>query len=292
MERKNVIGYSAYSESSYPALSQNEEFAYHYTIKKMAGEIVSTDTANPIMSAENERLKVFLHALLFVGGFALVFIVGWGGSVTLVGQFFGAYKRIIAQIGGVVVIAFGLATLGVIRLPWFYADTRAEFTGQRGTFGGSALMGIFFAAGWSPCIGATLGAILTMGLSQQTVGQAMWLASGYSLGLGIPFLALALGLERATGWIKRVSRYRRVIQIASGIFIITIGILLFTNTMSLIAIWAFKNGLYVEKFALFAAAPTYFTAILAGLLSFLSPCVLPLVPAYLGYLSGHTFQKA
>jgi len=258
----------------------------------MAGETVSTDTANPLMSAENERLKVLLHALLFVAGFAVVFIVGWGGSVTLVGQFFGAYKRTIAQIGGVVVIAFGLATLGVIRLPWFYADTRAEFTGQRGTFGGSALMGIFFAAGWSPCIGATLGAILTMGLSQQTVGQAMWLASGYSLGLGIPFLVMALGLERATGWIKRVSRYRRVIQIASGVFIITIGILLFTNTMSLIAIWAFKNGLYVEKFALFAAAPTYFTAIFAGLLSFLSPCVLPLVPAYLGYLSGHTFQKA
>lgn len=254
--------------------------------------MVSTDTANPIMSAENERLKVFLHALLFVAGFALVFIVGWGGSVTLVGQFFGAYKSIIAQIGGVVVIAFGLATLGVIRLPWFYADTRAQFSGLGGTFGGSALMGIFFAAGWSPCIGATLGAILTMGLSQQTVGQAMWLASGYSLGLGIPFLAMALGLERATGWIKRVSRYRHAIQIASGVFMIAIGILLFTNTMSWIAIWAFRNGLYVEKFTLFAAAPTYFTAILAGLLSFLSPCVLPLVPAYLGYLSGHTLQKA
>jgi cytochrome c-type biogenesis protein len=253
---------------------------------------VSTNTANPLIRSENERLKVFLHALLFVAGFSVVFIVAWGGSVTLVGQFFGAYKRIIAQIGGVIVILFGLATMGVIRLPWFYADTRTQFSGRSGTFGGSALMGIFFAAGWSPCIGATLGAILTMGLSQQTVGQAMWLASGYSLGLGIPFLAMALGLDRATGWIKRVCRYRRAIQIASGIFIITIGILLFTNTMTLIAIWAFKNGLYVERFALFAAAPTYLTAILAGLLSFLSPCVLPLVPAYLGYLSGHTFQKA
>jgi cytochrome c-type biogenesis protein len=153
-------------------------------------------------------------------------------------------------------------------------------------------MGIFFAAGWSPCIGATLGSILTMGLSQQTVGQAMWLASGYSLGLGIPFLAMALGLERATGWIKGMRKYRQAIKIASGVFMIVIGILLFTNTMSLIAIWAFKNGFYVEKFALFAAAPTYLTAIVAGLLSFLSPCVLPLVPAYLGYLSGHTFQKA
>jgi cytochrome c-type biogenesis protein len=249
-------------------------------------------TTVPLAPPQNDRLKIFVHALLFVAGFSLVFIVGWGGSVTLVGQFFGAYKRVIAQIGGIIVIMFGLAILEVIRIPWFYADTRAQYAGQRGTYGGSALMGIFFAAGWSPCIGATLGAILTMGLSQQTVGQAMWLASGYSLGLGIPFLAMALGLERATGWVKRLGRYHRAIQIASGIFIIAIGILLFTNTMTLIAIWAFKNGYYVEKFARFAAAPTYFTAILAGLLSFLSPCVLPLVPAYLGYLSGYTFQKS
>src|SRR6266487_5327136 len=252
---------------------------------------MTTETTSPLSILQSDRLRIFLHALLFVAGFSLVFIIGWGGSVTLLGQVFGAYKRVIAQIGGLVVIIFGLATLGVIRIPWFYADTRAQYTGQRGTYGGSALMGIFFAAGWSPCIGATLGAILTMGLSQQTVGQAMWLASGYSLGLGIPFLGMALGLERATGWIKRISPYRRAIQIASGVFIIVIGILLFTNTMSLIAIWAFKNGFYVEKFALFAAAPTYLTAILAGLLSFLSPCVLPLVPAYLGYLSGYTFQK-
>jgi cytochrome c-type biogenesis protein len=76
------------------------------------------------------------------------------------------------------------------------------------------------------------------------------------------------------------------------VFIIAIGVLLLTNTMSLIAIWAFRNGYYIESFATYAAAPTYLTAILAGLLSFLSPCVLPLVPAYLGYLSGHALQKA
>src|SRR5574342_116099 len=254
--------------------------------------MMAIDTATPVVSSQNDRLKIFLHAFLFVAGFSLVFIVGWGGSVTLVGQFFGAYKRMIAQIGGIVVILFGLATLGVIRLPWFYADTRAEYAGQRGTFGGSALMGIFFAAGWSPCIGATLGAILTMGLSQQTVGQAMWLASGYSLGLGVPFLAMALGLDRASGWVKSMRPYQRYFKIASGVFIIAIGVLLLTNTMSLIAIWAFKNGYYVESFAAYAAAPTYLTAILAGLLSFLSPCVLPLVPAYLGYLSGHTIQRS
>ena len=251
---------------------------------------MTTDTVSPRFPSQSERLKIFLHALLFVLGFSLVFVIGWGGSVTALGQLFGAYKSVIAQIGGVIVIAFGLATLEVIRIPWFYADTRAQYSGTRGEYGGSALMGIFFAAGWSPCIGATLGAILTMGLSQQTVGQAMWLSSGYSLGLGIPFLAMALGLERATGWLKRMRPYQKYFKIASGVFIIAIGVLLLTNTMSLIAIWAFRNGYYIESFAAYAAAPTYLTAILAGLLSFLSPCVLPLVPAYLGYLSGHTMK--
>ena len=253
---------------------------------------MSSETTIPLIPSQVERLKIFLHALLFVLGFSLVFIIGWGGSATALGQVFGEYKRTVAQIGGVIVIMFGLATLAVIRIPWFYADTRAQYSGQRGTYGGSALMGIFFAAGWSPCIGATLGAILTMGLSQQTVGQAMWLSSGYSLGLGIPFLVLALGLERASGWLKRMRPYQKYFKIVSGVFIIAIGVLLLTNTMSLIAIWAFRNGYYIESFAAYAAAPTYLTAIFAGLLSFLSPCVLPLVPAYLGYLSGHTLQKA
>ena len=237
------------------------------------------------------RSEVFIHALLFVLGFSLIFTVGWGGAVTVLGQLFGQYKYELGRIGGVIVILFGLATLDIIRIPWFYADTRAQYTGQRGTYGGSALMGVFFAAGWSPCIGATLGAILTLGMSQQTVGQAMWLTSGYSLGLGIPFLILALGLERATGWVKRMRRYQRAFQIASGVFILIIGVMLLTNTMSRIAIWAFQNGLYID-FSTYTAAPTYLTAILAGLLSFLSPCVLPLVPAYLGYLSGHTFRVA
>lgn len=252
---------------------------------------MATETS-PTTTTSNDRLRIFVHASLFVFGFSLVFIVGWGGSVTALGQLFGSYKQVIGQIGGVVVIMFGLATLEVIRIPWFYTDTRTQYSGPRGTYGGSALMGIFFAAGWSPCIGATLGAILTMGLSQQTVGQAMWLASGYSLGLGIPFLAMALGLERASGWIKRMRPYQKYFKIASGLFIITIGLLLLTNSMKLIAIWAFKNGYFIESFSNYAAAPTYITAIIAGLLSFISPCVLPLVPAYLGYLSGHTVRNS
>ncbi len=245
----------------------------------------------PSITTGSERLHVFLHALLFVLGFSMIFVIGWGGAASLLGQVFGQYKFALGRIGGVIVILFGLATLDVIRIPWFYADTRTQYAGQRGTYAGSALMGILFAAGWSPCIGATLGAILTLGMSQQTVGQAMWLTSGYSLGLGIPFLILALGIERATSWVRRLGRHRRAFQIASGVFILIIGFMLLTNTMSRIAIWAFQNGLYID-FSTYTAAPTYFVAITAGLLSFLSPCVLPLVPAYLGYLSGYTFGSA
>src|SRR5215216_4014347 len=171
---QNVISYLAYSLARYPALTHSLICAYDCLISIWQVSMTTNITTLREQS-QNEKLKVLLHALLFVAGFSLVFIVGWGGSVTLVGQFFGAYKRIIAQIGGIVVILFGLATMELVRIPWFYADTRAEYRGERGTYGGSALMGVFFAAGWSPCIGATLGAILTMGLSQQTVGQAMWL---------------------------------------------------------------------------------------------------------------------
>ena len=103
---------------------------------------MATETTSPLVPAQNEKLKIFVHALLFVAGFSLVFIIGWGGSVTLVEQLFGAYKRIIAQIGGLIVILFGLATLEVTQLPWFYMDTRAQFSGRSGTFGGSALSGM------------------------------------------------------------------------------------------------------------------------------------------------------
>ena len=253
-------------------------------------EPVLTPTFSPPQAIPRRR-EVFIHALLFVLGFSLIFTVGWGGAVTVLGQLFGQYKFLLGRIGGLIVILFGLATLDIIKIPWFYADTRAQYTGQRGTYGGSALMGVFFAAGWSPCIGATLGVILTLGMSQQTVGQAMWLTSGYSPGLGIPFLLMALGLERATSWVKRMRRFQRAFQIASSVFILIIGFMLLTNTMSRISIWALQNGLYLD-FSTYTAAPTYLTAMLAGLLSFLSPCVLPLVPAYLGYLSGHTFRAA
>jgi cytochrome c-type biogenesis protein len=245
-------------------------------------------TSAAITPSLSERYTTFLHATLFVLGFSLVFIIGWGGAATLLGQLFTVYKPLIARIGGVMVIAFGLFNLGLLRLPWLYYDTRPQWQAKSGNRVASSLtMGVVFAAGWSPCIGTTLGAILTLGFAQETAGQAMVLASGYALGLGIPFLLIGLGMNRAAQAVRRLRPYVRRIQIASGLLLILIGLLLVTNKMVLISIWAQQNNLFLDLPLGGATAPTYLVAVLAGLLSFLSPCVLPLVPAYVSYLSSH-----
>jgi cytochrome c-type biogenesis protein len=239
-----------------------------------------------------ERLNVFLHALLFVLGFSLVFVIGFGGAATILGGLFAEYKQVISKIGGVILIVLGLATMDVIKIRWFYMDTRPEYRGKTGTYLGSLLMGIFFAAGWTPCVGATLGAILTLGFSQDTVGQAMVLAFGYSLGLGIPFLVMALALNQSVPLVRKLGKHLRTFQIISGVLIISIGVLLIFDRFTLLAAWAQQSGWYLDLPTQAFSAPGFLTAVAAGLLSFLSPCVLPLVPAYLGYLSSHMIASA
>jgi len=248
----------------------------------------ATSTIKPTEIASVGRFTVFFHAALFVIGFSLTFVVGWGGTFTLLGQIFRDYKSTLAQFGGIVIIVFGLVNLGILRISFLNYDTRPEWTVNRRTgFVASVLMGVFFAAGWTPCIGTILGAILTLGFSQETSGQAMILSSGYAIGLGIPFLIIGLGINRFTGLLQRFRRHVRKFQIISGLMLISIGILLLTNQMTQIAIWAQRNGLYFDLPLSGASTPSYLIAVVAGLVSFLSPCVLPLVPAYIGYLAGH-----
>ena len=250
-------------------------------------------TATDSVPSLSRRFNTFLHALAFVLGFATIFIVGWGGAATVLGQLFAQYKIIIGRLGGVIVVGFGLAMLGVLKIPWLNYDTRPEWNPiRRYNLVSSGLMGVFFAAGWSPCIGTTLGAILTLGFSQGNAGQAMLLSSGYALGLGIPFLVIGFGMDRAFELVRRLRKYMRPIQIASGCLMIVIGLLLATGKMTLIAIWAQQQGYYFDLPLGGAAVPSYLVAVLAGMVSFLSPCVLPLVPAYIGYLSGQTARES
>ena len=254
-------------------------------------EEINRDIASGI--GAGSRWRIFSHAAVFVLGFSLVFVIGWGGSATVIGGLFGQYRSLLSKIGGVVVIGFGLHTLGILRIPFFDYDLRPDWSNNRTKKGytASGLMGVFFAAGWTPCVGPILGAILTLGLNQASSGQAMLLASGYALGLGIPFLLLGLGVDRASKLLTRFRNRVQLIQRISGVFLLLLGVLIFTDQLTLLAIWAQRSGLYLNIPLAFNAAPGYLIAITAGLFSFLSPCVLPLVPAYLGYLSGHAVRE-
>lgn len=246
----------------------------------------------PSQTTPLQRLQTFVHALSFVLGFSLVFIVGWGGAATALGQVFSTFKPVLGKIGGVVVILLGLSTLRVIKIPWMYSDTRPQWKPKRSQdMLSSGLMGIFFAAGWTPCVGTTLGTILTLGFTQPSPYLAMILSSGYALGLGIPFLAIGLGMEQATRWLVKMRKWIRPIEIASGILMTLLGVLMLTDRITLIAIWALQNHLFLDLPFGKTSTPTYLIAVLAGLLSFLSPCVLPLVPAYMGYLSGRSLHQ-
>lgn len=239
------------------------------------------------MNPNPSRRNTLLHALLFILGFSLVFVIGWGGAATAIGGAFASKRIAIGRIGGVIIILLGLFTMRVLEIPWLNFEWRRYWRpGKGGQVLSSVMMGIFFAAGWTPCIGTTLGAILTLGMSRSSSTQAMVLASGYALGMGIPFLALGIGMEQAVRFFGRVKKFVRPIEIASGFLLVVLGVLLLLDQMSLITIWALRNGLYLDLPLGGTDIPTYAIAVLAGMLSFLSPCVLSLVPAYLGYLSG------
>jgi len=197
----------------------------------LSGQVVTAE--GDILS----RWATFLHGLFFVLGFSAIF-VALGAAASGIGQLLYAYRLALMKIGGVVIVVFGLHTLGVLKIPFLYYDTRRHYR-PRPELGylSSALMGFFFGAGWSPCIGATLGAILTLALNEATVGRGALLLFVYAMGLGIPFLLMALTVGRATDLLRRARRAMRAVTIVSGLFLIVLGVMVFTNSLAWLAQW-------------------------------------------------------
>ncbi len=179
---------------------------------------------------ERGRAATVWQALLFVLGFSSVFIV-LGASAGLLGSGLNAYLPLLRQVGGLVLIVFGLHVMGVVKIPLLYREKRLDYRPERRGWAASFLVGMVFALGWTPCVGPILAAILLLASDSATVGQGALLLTVYSIGLGLPFLATALALGSATRLLKRMNRYYHAIEIVSGLFLIIMGVLLFTNSL-------------------------------------------------------------
>lgn len=176
------------------------------------------------------RLAVMLNAVGFVAGFSLIF-VAMGASVTLLGEWLITYRRLLQQIGGALIIIFGLHLLGVLRLPFLMRQVQLSLVNRPGGVLGSMAVGVTFASGWTPCVGPVLGSILTLAGANQTVGRGMMLLGAYSAGLALPFLASAFAFGQFLRFSAGFKRFLPFVDRVAGLLLIGVGVLLFMNYM-------------------------------------------------------------
>jgi cytochrome c-type biogenesis protein len=189
-----------------------------------------------------DRWVTFTHGIAFVLGFSVVFVI-FGAAVSVAGGLLYNLRYWLAKIGGIVVIIFGLHMIGVFRIPFLEYDTRVDKAPDlKWGYLSSALLGVFFSAGWSPCVGPVLGTILTLAINGGSVALGAKLLSAYSIGLAVPFLAAALGI----GWVMTILRkYNKVlhyVEMAMGVVLVFVGVLLFAGVFELLA----RYGYYVN----------------------------------------------
>jgi cytochrome c-type biogenesis protein len=182
------------------------------------------------------RRRVLLSSLAFILGFSLVFIA-LGASASAIGHFILAKKALFSRIAGAVIIIFGLHTMGVLRIEWLYQEKRVQTQRQPGGPFGALLVGIAFAFGWTPCIGPILAGILAIAATRSGVGEGVRLLAAYSLGLGVPFFAAALAINRFFGALARIRKHYHKIELVSGTLLVIIGLLIFTDRFTIIAGW-------------------------------------------------------
>jgi cytochrome c-type biogenesis protein len=177
-------------------------------------------------------LPVAVAGLSFVAGLSLIFILFFY-VFSIVVQPIRAYVPVVA---GVLVIVMALQVAGLIRIPFLWSEYRAmNRAPQRGGIAGGFVLGMGFASGWTPCIGVTLSAVLSSAVTAGTTAQGLGLMIAYCLGLGLPFVALALALEKARPLVRLINSHRRAIDLASAAVLLVMGLLLLMNKMTLLS---------------------------------------------------------
>lgn len=197
---------------------------------------VSFITGLSIDDVQRSRRVTLAHSLLFIAGFTIVFLA-LGATATVLGQLLVRYRDWVGRIGGVLVIVLGLYLLGVFNIGVFAREKRIHIANKPLGYFGTLLVGMAFAAGWTPCIGPILGGVLTYTASSADLNRGLVLLFAYSLGLAVPFLLAALMIDR---FMELFQRYRGAlvwISRASGVLLIAVGILMITGSMTVLSAW-------------------------------------------------------
>jgi cytochrome c-type biogenesis protein len=221
----------------------------------------------------------FSHGIAFVMGFSTIFILLGVATAALGGLLYDA-RIWLARIGGVVVIIFGLHMTGLFRLRFLEYDLRPQTAPDRNRgYLASFLMGVFFSAGWSPCVGPILGAILTLALNGGSISQGVILLSAYSAGLAIPFLIASVQIGLVTTILRRYGKIMHYVEVSMGVLLIIVGFMLLTGRFERLA-------------QLSASFFTSYNELMLGrllIILFFVLTVLGLLPAYLAYRKGRSF---
>ena len=180
------------------------------------------------------RKRVIVSTIFFVCGFSLVFIL-MGASASMLGNLFFAYKGPVRIIGGGIIILLGIHLIGLFRIPGLDVEKRFHLNKRPVRIFGAFLIGMAFAAGWSPCIGPLLGAILILAGNQETVRQGVVLLGVYSLGLAAPFVIFSIGINYIFRVTTKLGKTLKYLNPAAGIILIMVGLLLVTDNLNLIA---------------------------------------------------------
>src|SRR6266478_9244108 len=178
--------------------------------------------------------KVMLNSAAFIVGFSIVFIA-LGAISTEVGQMLRFYKSMLARVAGVVIIVFGLHLTGIFKIKALYTDARLHSVKGGSTAWGAFVIGFAFAFGWTPCVGPILAVILGFAATQDSVLAGIVLLAIYSMGLAVPFLLTALGIERFLKFYNCFKFHMHAVEVASGGLMIALGILLVMGRFALIS---------------------------------------------------------
>ena len=203
---------------------------------------LSIEQLTDVSERSRFRKAIILNSLLFIAGFSTVF-VAFGASASLLGQVLITYQEHLRRFGGIVVIVFGLYLLGILNLNFLKMEHRYQFRNRPAGFLGSFLIGIAFAAGWTPCVGPVLGTILLYASTTESMFSGVVLLTFYSLGLALPLFLTALGVDRFLSYFKEVRSYLWGVSTVSGVLLIVVGVMIYGNSLTMITSFLERYGI-------------------------------------------------